>query len=76
MDTSLTPPPDRAVEGTDAHRLLRRDQLFSLARAATGFMPDDEGEALYFYIISYHELVIVQSDRVWRLGTAPEPAFG
>src|SRR5580693_1471519 len=25
----------------------RRQHLFSLARAATGFMPDDEGEALY-----------------------------
>jgi predicted O-methyltransferase YrrM len=25
----------------------RRDQLLSAARAATGFMPDDEGEALY-----------------------------
>jgi predicted O-methyltransferase YrrM len=28
-------------------RTERRDQLFTLARAATGFMPDDEGEALY-----------------------------
>jgi MMP 1-O-methyltransferase len=25
----------------------RRDELFSLARVATGFMPDDEGQALY-----------------------------
>jgi predicted O-methyltransferase YrrM len=29
----------------------RRDQLLSLARAATGFMPDDEGEALYLAAI-------------------------
>ena len=28
-------------------RTLRREQLFARARAATGFMPDDEGEALY-----------------------------
>ena len=28
-------------------RTLRRQQLFALARLATGFMPDDEGEALY-----------------------------
>ena len=31
---------DRAVED-------RREHLFALARATTGFMPDDEGEALY-----------------------------
>src|ERR1700720_2259164 len=28
-------------------RTLRRQQLFAKARLATGFMPDDEGEALY-----------------------------
>jgi MMP 1-O-methyltransferase len=31
----------------DVDRNERRQELFSLARAATGFMPDDEGEALY-----------------------------
>jgi len=36
------PSPDPAAGMSD-----RRDQLFALARAATGFMPDDEGEALY-----------------------------
>ena len=30
-----------------AHDAHRRDHLFALARAAEGFMPDDEGEALY-----------------------------
>src|SRR5664280_680163 len=34
----LAAPPDR---------LARRQRLFSVARSATGFMPDDEGEALY-----------------------------
>lgn len=42
METPLLPPPANTSERTE-----RRAQLFSLARAATGFMPDDEGEALY-----------------------------
>jgi predicted O-methyltransferase YrrM len=33
--------------GEASVRADRREHLFSLARAATGFMPDDEGEALY-----------------------------
>jgi len=31
----------------DPGAAARRDQLFALARKATGFMPDDEGEALF-----------------------------
>ena len=40
---------DRVPPGTDeaSSRATRREYLFSLARAAKGFMPDDEGEALY-----------------------------
>ncbi len=33
--------------GDASVRADRREHLFSLARGATGFMPDDEGEALY-----------------------------
>src|ERR1700719_3440829 len=33
--------------GNTSVRTDRREHLFSLARAATGLMPDDEGEALY-----------------------------
>ena len=43
MDSTTTPdaaPDHRAVEA-------RREHLFALARATTGFMPDDEGEALF-----------------------------
>ena len=29
------------------NQITRRDHLFELARSATGFMPDDEGEALF-----------------------------
>ena len=48
MDTPITTPsvPDTATVLTDERR-KRRDQLFGAAREATGFMPDDEGEALY-----------------------------
>ena len=42
MDAPPLPPPAPTHE-----RWERREQLFGLARAATGFMPDDEGEALY-----------------------------
>ena len=35
------------TEDPSSERRERRDQLLSAARAATGFMPDDEGEALY-----------------------------
>src|ERR1700693_917854 len=42
MDAS---PTLRAVDHPE--RTLRRQQLFAKARLATGFMPDDEGEALY-----------------------------
>jgi len=43
MDAQPTP----ALTGDPSERAERRALLFSLARAATGFMPDDEGEALY-----------------------------
>ncbi len=48
MDTPITTPPvpDTVPVLTDERR-RRRDQLFGAAREATGFMPDDEGEALY-----------------------------
>ena len=44
MDTeqSHAAPGDQLTPATE-----RRDELFALARAAEGFMPDDEGEALY-----------------------------
>jgi predicted O-methyltransferase YrrM len=35
------------AEAPTSERRERRDQLLRAARAATGFMPDDEGEALY-----------------------------
>jgi predicted O-methyltransferase YrrM len=35
------------TEEPSPERIERRDRLFSLARATNGFMPDDEGEALY-----------------------------
>jgi predicted O-methyltransferase YrrM len=38
-----TSPAARGADDPDA----RRRQLFTLARKATGFMPDDEGEALH-----------------------------
>jgi predicted O-methyltransferase YrrM len=40
--TSTTSPHDDSYE-----RAQRRQELFSMAREANGFMPDDEGEALY-----------------------------
>jgi len=41
-------PSSRTLPATDhPERTLRRQQLFARARLATGFMPDDEGEALY-----------------------------
>jgi MMP 1-O-methyltransferase len=43
-------PSSTSTLGTEAltsDRRERRDQLLAAARAATGFMPDDEGEALY-----------------------------
>jgi predicted O-methyltransferase YrrM len=36
-----------AAPSGDTERTSRRRHLFALARLATGFMPDDEGEALY-----------------------------
>jgi predicted O-methyltransferase YrrM len=41
----LTDPDRTRPEQTE--RVERRRHLFSLARSATGFMPDDEGEALF-----------------------------
>jgi MMP 1-O-methyltransferase len=43
MDTRYS-----TVAGSEGER---RDQLLSVARGATGFMPDDEGEALYLAAI-------------------------
>jgi predicted O-methyltransferase YrrM len=43
MESSPTTKP--AADRPD--RLERRNELFSLARSVTGFMPDEEGEALY-----------------------------
>ncbi len=46
-------PPSPTVEpaepggGRGSDRARRRDDLFALARTTTGFMPDDEGEALF-----------------------------
>jgi MMP 1-O-methyltransferase len=40
-------PPDITPATDNRQRTERREDLFSLARAAIGFMPDDEGEALY-----------------------------
>jgi MMP 1-O-methyltransferase len=47
MDRPLTAPTAPPASGPSDGRRNRRDQLFSAARAANGFMPDDEGEALY-----------------------------
>ena len=45
---SVPPAPEPVgADAAHAQRSERRDHLFSLARAATGFMPDDEGEALF-----------------------------
>jgi hypothetical protein len=41
----LTEPARADPPATD--RIERRNHLFTLARSVTGFMPDDEGEALY-----------------------------
>jgi predicted O-methyltransferase YrrM len=39
---------DDPIDQTDhARREQRREHLFEVARGATGFMPDDEGEALF-----------------------------
>src|ERR1039458_10433810 len=43
MDVTLS----SASDGGSAQAMTRLDHLFDLARATTGFMPDDEGEALY-----------------------------
>ena len=43
MDVS----PPLIIGGNHVSRTVRREHLFSLARHAAGFMPDDEGEALY-----------------------------
>ncbi len=48
MDEAPPSPTDTmTTEDPSSERRERRDQLLSAARAATGFMPDDEGEALY-----------------------------
>ena len=46
---SPTAPTDDSPTGdtADPVRAERREHLFALAREATGFMPDDEGEALF-----------------------------
>jgi predicted O-methyltransferase YrrM len=43
------PPPTETIGADAAHaaRAERRERLFTLAKAATGFMPEDEGEALF-----------------------------
>src|ERR1700722_12444173 len=41
------PAPTGTAFASSPERTRRRDQLFTAAQAATGFMPDDEGEALY-----------------------------
>jgi len=41
------PAPAGTAFASSPERTRSRDQLFTAARAATGFMPDDEGEALY-----------------------------
>jgi predicted O-methyltransferase YrrM len=43
MDVTLT----SASDGGSGQAMNRLDHLFDQARATTGFMPDDEGEALY-----------------------------
>lgn len=43
MNSTSTP----SVIGDDPTVDIRRENLFALARQTTGFMPDDEGEALY-----------------------------
>ena len=45
----FNPIPDEyaAAVGSGSARTDRRAQLFTLARTVNGFMPDDEGEALY-----------------------------
>jgi predicted O-methyltransferase YrrM len=47
MDRPLTDATVSPGSGPSDERSHRRDQLFSAARVANGFMPDDEGEALY-----------------------------
>ncbi len=39
--------PATTPTGDPSQRTERRESLFTQARAATGFMPDEEGEALY-----------------------------
>ncbi len=52
MDPARTPPPLTGPSAVDHRaRSARRDHLFALARAATGFMPDEEGEALFLAAI-------------------------
>jgi len=47
MDSPTQPPPVPTPAAGPDDRVERRDELFAQARAATGFMPDDEGEALF-----------------------------
>ena len=42
-----TEPADTGSAEADGDRAERRSELFDVAREATGFMPDEEGEALY-----------------------------
>ncbi len=46
MDPVIPPTTASSTTVGHARHADRRDHLFSLAREATGFMPDDEGEAL------------------------------
>lgn len=47
MAPPISPPSTTPSTGTNAPRLERRHELLALARTAKGFMPDDEGEALF-----------------------------
>jgi MMP 1-O-methyltransferase len=61
MDARPTSTPAAAET---SERTGRREHLFSLARGATGFMPDDEGEALYLAALragaSFEEATFVE----------------
>ena len=47
MDASKSSSPGITPSPTASGRAERREHLFGVARSTSGFMPDDEGEALY-----------------------------